>query len=97
LPVIRPNVLESHRSGFPLVCGAHHQWSFTVIFEGLQYVHELFASCWFLQAVLVQDVLVVEEPMDHRGHGYTENITIVICNPGALGDIPKILDTRQIV
>src|SRR6266540_6668379 len=83
-PVIGTNVLEAHGRGFPLVCGTHYKRSLALILEGLQYIHELLTSGGFLQAVLIKDIFVVEEAVDHGSHRHTEYILIIICNPGTL-------------
>ncbi len=98
LPVARPNVLERHRSRFPLIRRAHIQRRVVAVrLDRIQHAEEFLLRLRRGQVQFLEDVLVVDEPVNHRGHRHAEHRAVVVCNPGALGYVSKVLHPRQIV
>ena len=98
MPVVRADVLEAHGGGLPLIGRAHVDGRIAPV--GLDLVDDLVELRHGLgrgQAQLLEDLLVVDEAMDDRGHGHAEGRLAVVGLPGALGDGGEILDPLDVV
>ncbi len=97
LPIVRADVLKAHSRRFPLLGGAHRQWSVgAILFNLVQRRDKFFLRRGWLQAERIEGILIVDKAMNHRGHRYTEGRLAVVGDPGALCNVAEVLHAFQI-
>ena len=90
-PVVRPDVVVTHRSGFPLVvCSHRHRDVAAVFLDCLKRREELGLGRGDFDAQLGKSVLVVDEAVDHAGHRHTKTGRAIIGLPGGLCHIREV-------
>ena len=97
-PVVRADAGEHHLAGVPLVGGAERHRD--VFARGLHLVEgrvELGLGGRRFQSQLAEDLLVVEEAVDDRGHRDAVGVLAVVGLPGHLGRVGEVGERRVAV
>ena len=82
-PVVGANVLEPQFGGNPALGTTHGQRHITPVgLDLVQHGEELVAGLRQGEPQLTEDLLVIEEAMDHRGHRHTEGLGTGVRLPG---------------
>ena len=91
LPVIGADVLETQFGGNPALGATHGKRYIAAIrLHLVEHSKELITSLRYGQPQLAENLLVVEEAMDHRGHRYAEGLGTGVSLPGRLGKTREV-------
>ena len=91
LPVVGADVLETQFGGNPALGTTHGKRYITAIrLHLVERSKELIASLRYGQPQFAENLLVVEEAMDHRGHRYAEGLGTGVSLPGRLGKTREV-------